>query len=152
MYYPRVTEVSDLARLDATASDLLAAFQPGPRRVPLAPQRDLTLGQVRLLFLLQRGGPQPMGRIAEIFALSSTASTGLVERVERHGLVQRRHRSDDRRVVECALTDAGRKFVEELSGMRREVIRQALSVLEPAELSEFSRLLKLIHVRHEVPG
>jgi len=90
-----------------------------------------------------------MGRIAEILGLSSTASTGLVERIERHGLVERRHRSDDRRVVECALTDAGRRFVEELTGMRLDVIRHSLSVLEPAELAEFQRLLRLIEVRRE---
>lgn len=90
-----------------------------------------------------------MGRIAEILDLSSTASTGLVERVERHGLVTRHHRSDDRRVVECSLTDAGSRFVEGLSGIRLDVIRQALSVLEPAELSEFHRLLRLIQVRGE---
>jgi len=31
---------------------------------------------------------------------AATAS-GIVERVERHGLVARQHRLDDRRVVEC---------------------------------------------------
>jgi DNA-binding MarR family transcriptional regulator len=104
----------------------------------------MTLGQLRLLFLLQREGAQPMGRIAEVFDLSSTASTGFVERVERHGLVERRHRSDDRRVVECALTDAGRRFVDGISGMRLDLIRQALSVLEPEDLAEFQRLLRVI--------
>lgn len=151
-YYPRVTEVSESSRLDAAASDVAAAFQGTPLRVPASAARDLTIGQVRLLFLLHRGGSQPMGRIAEIFALSSTASTGLVERVERHGLVERHHRSADRRVVECALTDAGRRFVEELSGVRLDVIRHALSVLEPGELSEFQRLLRLIQVRRERPA
>jgi DNA-binding MarR family transcriptional regulator len=152
VYYPRMTEVSGGSRLDAAASGVIAAFHGAPRRAalpPTSPAGDLTLGQVRLLFLLHRGGSQPMGRIAEIFGLSSTASTGLVERVERHGLVERHHRSDDRRVVECSLTDAGRRFVEELSGIRLDVIRGALSVLEPAELSEFHRLLTLIEVRRE---
>ena len=92
--------------------------------VPPSPARDLTLGQMRLLFLLRREGPQPMGRIADVFDLSSTASTGFVARVERHGLVERRHRSDDRRIVECALTADGERFLEELSGVRLEAIRQ----------------------------
>lgn len=151
VYYPRVTEVSGMTPVDTAATDVVAAFHGAPRSVPAAPARDLTLGQVRLLFLLHREGAQPMGHIAEMFDLSSTASTGLVERVERHGLVERHHRSDDRRVVECELTDVGRRFVEELSGMRLDVIRHALSVLEPDELSEFQRLLRLIQVRRGRP-
>lgn len=85
-----------------------------------------------------------MGRIAEVFDLSSTASTGFVGRVERHGLVERRHRSDDRRVVECALTEAGGRFLDGMSGIRLDVIRQALSALAPDDLAEFQRLLRVI--------
>lgn len=115
-----------------------------------SPAGDLTLGQIRLLILLRHGGPHPMGRIAEVFNLSSTASTGFVERIERHGLVTRRHRSDDRRIVECALTETGMKFVDELTGIRLDVTRQALSMLEPDDLAEFGRLLRLIRDRRPV--
>jgi DNA-binding MarR family transcriptional regulator len=140
-----VPEVSSHdALLTTIATDLHATFSGMPRQVPPSPARDLTIGQVRLLFLLRRDGPQPMGRIAEVFELSSTASTGFVERVERHGLVERRHRSDDRRIVECALTETGLRFLDELSGIRLDVTRQALSALEPADLAEFGRLLRAI--------
>ena len=127
---------------------MLGAFHVSAPDAPPLPARDLTLGQIRLLFLLLREGPQPMGRIAEVFDLSSTASTGFVARVERHGLVERRHRSDDRRVVECALTADGTKFLQGISGMRLDLVRQRLAVLEPDELAEFGRLLHLIHHRN----
>lgn len=107
------------------------------------------MGQMRLLYVLQREGPQPMGRVAEIFELSSTASSGFVARIERHGLVTRAHRSDDRRIVECHLTETGRRFVEELSGVRLDVIRQALSTLAPSELAEFQRLVERIREHQE---
>ena len=136
-------------RLTATATDLIRVFHGMPRQVPTSPARDLTMGQMRLLFLLQREGPQPMGRVAEVFDLSHTASSGFVARIERHGLVERAHRSDDRRVVECELTEAGRRFVEELSGVRLDVIRRALSALEPPELAEFQGLLRRILERQE---
>lgn len=126
---------------------MLGAFHVTAPDAPPVPARDLTLGQIRLLFLLLREGPQPMGRIAEVFDLSSTASTGFVARVERHGLVARRHRSDDRRVVECALTADGTRFLQGISGMRLDLVRQRLAVLEPDELAEFGRLLHLIHDR-----
>ena len=151
MYYPRVSErTPEDPLLTSIAADLHATFSGMPRQGPPAPARDLTLGQVRLLFLLRHDGPQPMGRIAEVFDLSTTASTGFVERVERHGHVTRRQRSDDRRVVDCALTETGRRFLDELSGIRLDVTRQALSALEPDDLVEFGRLLRVIRERRPV--
>ena len=123
-----------------------------PRQVPPVPASDLTMGQIRLLFLLRREGPQPMGRLAEIFDLSATSSSGFVARIERHGLVVRHHRSDDRRIVECELTDAGSRFLQELSGIRLDTIRTALSALDATELSEFQRLLRRIHERQDRPA
>ena len=145
VYYPRVTElISRDESLTVAAEAMLAAFHFVPRDVPPVPARDLTLGQIRLLALLLREGPQPMGRIAEVFDLSSTASSGFVARIERHGLVERRHRSDDRRIVECALTEAGTRFLQGMSGMRLDLVRQRLSALEGDDLIEFGRLLRLI--------
>jgi DNA-binding MarR family transcriptional regulator len=130
--------------LTEIAEAMLGAFHVTPPETPPLPARDLTLGQIRLLVLLMREGPQPMGRVAEVFDLSSTASSGFVARVERHGLVERRHRSDDRRVVECALTEGGTRFLQGMSGMRLDLTRQRLAVLDPADLAEFGRLVQLI--------
>lgn len=135
--------------LTAAATELLGIFRAVPHQVPPVPARDLTMGQIRLLFLLRREGPQPMGRLAELFDLSPTASSGFVARIERHGLVVRHHRSDDRRIVECELTEAGTRFLEELSGDRLDTVRAALTALEPAELVEFRRLLRRIHEGQE---
>ncbi len=135
--------------LTAAATELLGIFRVGAHQVPPVPANDLTMGQIRLLFLLRREGPQPMGRLAELFDLSPTASSGFVARIERHGLVVRHHRSDDRRIVECELTEAGTRLLQELSGDRLDTVRIALSRLEPAELAEFRRLLRRIHEGQE---
>jgi DNA-binding MarR family transcriptional regulator len=150
VYYQRVPEVSaNDDRLTAAAGELLAVFHRMPRQVPPAPARDITLGQLRLLFLLRHEGALPMGRIADVFDLTPAASTGFVGRIERHGLVERRHRSDDRRVVECVLTDAGRHFLDSLSGIRIDTIRRAIAALEPDDLAQFERLLRVIRDRQE---
>ena len=44
--------------------------------------------------------------------------------------------SDDRRVVECTLTDQGRQLIEEIGGMRREMLRHTLGVLSEEELAD----------------
>jgi DNA-binding MarR family transcriptional regulator len=151
-YYSRVPEpIAPDPRLTEVATDLLKVFQGMPRHMPPAPVRDLTIGQLRLLILLRRG-PQPMGAIADVFELSSTAASGFVDRVERHGLVERRHRQDDRRIVECALTPAGERFIEEVAGVRLESVRKALGVLSARQLSGFHRLVRQIIERQEPPA
>ena len=136
------------ARLHAAALDLLRIFQGIPRVVPPPRVRDLTLGQLRLLMQL-RSGPMTMGAIAETFDLSSTAATGFVSRVERHGLVERRHRSDDRRIVECVLTGDGQQFLNEVVGVRIEAVSHSLALLSPRQLARFHRLVRRIIERRE---
>ena len=105
---------------------------------------ELTLGQLRLLFRLARQGPQSMGGIGEWLGTGLPSVTGTIERLERHGLVERRHRTDDRRVVEARLTDQGRELVVEILGIRTETIRRLLGYLQPAELRELDHLFGLI--------
>ena len=109
--------------------------------VPEWVAQELTFSQMRLLFLLSKNGPAPMSRIAEWLGVGLPTASGAVERVERHGLVSRHHRMDDRRVVDCQLTDAGRRLIDEISGMRLEMMRQVLGVLSEEELAQMTRLV-----------
>jgi len=125
-------------------SDMARAFHaPGPG-LPGWLGQDLTLAQVRTLFLIAHDAPLPMGRIAEILGVSVASTSGIVDRLERHGLVAREHRTDDRRVVECVPSEVGRRLIDEMSGRRNEMARRVLSVLDPDELAEFHRLICLI--------
>ncbi len=109
--------------------------------------QELTFGQMRLLYLLSTRGPSPISRLAEWLGVGLPAASGIVDRIERHGFVARRHREDDRRVVECCLTDKGRELIAEIGGLRREVVRQTLGVLSDEELAQMSQLVKIVHQR-----
>jgi DNA-binding MarR family transcriptional regulator len=109
--------------------------------VPEWVAQEITFSQMRLLFLLSRNGPVPMSRIAEWLGVGLPTASGTVERVERHGLVARQHRLDDRRVVECGLTEAGRHLIDEISGTRLEMMRQVLGVLNEEELAQMVGLI-----------
>jgi DNA-binding MarR family transcriptional regulator len=85
-----------------------------------------------------------MSHIAELLGVGLPTASGIVERVERHGLAARQHRSDDRRVVDCQLTANGRRLIDEIYGMRLEMLRQFLGVLTPDEQAEMARLLKIV--------
>ena len=110
---------------------------------------ELTSGQLRLLFKLSRQGPTSMSGIGEWLGTSLSSVTGTVERLERHGLVERRHGADDRRIVEVHLSDRGRELVADILGIRLESIRRLLGVLDPDELRDLDRLLRLITERTE---
>ena len=105
---------------------------------------ELTFGQLRLLFKLSRRGPTSMSGIGEWLGTSLSSVTGTVERLERHGLVERQHLAGDRRIVEVHLTDPGRELLADILGVRLEFIRRSLGVLNPDELRDLDRLFRLI--------
>ena len=109
---------------------------------------DLTFGQLRLVYLLSQQGPQSIGQIAERFGVTMTAASQFADRVERQGLAERHHRSDDRRVVELRLTEAGSALVAGMLGMQRDVLRDLFSVFTPAELEQLERLVRTMVERH----
>ena len=135
---------SDTANIDAVIEAVSGLWQQGGPDVPEWAAQELTFGQMRLLFLLGKHGPCPMSRIAEWLGVGLPTASGTVDRVERHGLVGRRHRVDDRRVVECQLTAAGRELLEEIAGMHRNVLRRTLGVLSEDELRELVRLVSIV--------
>lgn len=119
-----------------------------PHAVPTWAAQELTFGQLRLLFQLQQhGGAAPVSRIAEWLAVGLPAASGVIDRVERHGLVERQHRQDDRRIVECRLTERGDALLAEIVGMRDEAMRRVLSRLTRDELGQLDRLLAIVQTR-----
>ncbi len=120
---------------------------------PWIAAQDLTFGQLRVMFWLTRNGPASMTGMAQWLGVGLATVTGIVERLERRGLVVRRHRDDDRRIVECELTDDGAALVTEVDGVRSDAMRQALGVLDESELFELDRLLRLIieRTREQMP-
>jgi len=121
-------------------------------RPPSVPAVDLTMGQLRLLFHLRHEGPASMGEIARLAACSLQSATALVERVERHDLVARERRDDDRRIVECRLTKGGEDLVAEIAGERAATLRGALVLLDPDELRSLHGLLTAMLERQGEPA
>ncbi|MGI8927840.1 MAG: MarR family winged helix-turn-helix transcriptional regulator [Candidatus Limnocylindrales bacterium] len=132
--------------LDDVAHRICSAFEPR-LGTSVWPVQDITLGQLKTLFMIRAQGPRSIGRIAEAFGIGAAAASGYVERIERHGLVERRHRTDDRRIVECHLTETGQSMLDTLAGMRVDAVRRALDVLSADELRDFDRLLSAIAAR-----
>jgi MarR family transcriptional regulator, lower aerobic nicotinate degradation pathway regulator len=96
-----------LSPTDAVAQLSFAVLGMLERR---AAQHDLSMTQVRLLGILRDRTPT-MNELARLMELDKSSITGLVERAERRGLVQRVPSITDRRSVLVRLTAVGREMV-----------------------------------------
>jgi MarR family transcriptional regulator, organic hydroperoxide resistance regulator len=72
----------------------------------------LTAPQALLIRRLRE--PMSMGTAAEALRCDASNLTGIVDRLEKRGLVERRTLATDRRVKELVLTDAGREALGRL--------------------------------------
>jgi DNA-binding MarR family transcriptional regulator len=106
-------------------------------------EHGLTPSQYNVLRILRgEGKPLPCLEIADRMIQVVPAITGLIDRLEQQGLVERERCTEDRRVVYVALTDKARKLLSELDEPVMELHRQLIGHLSAAELAELSRLLE----------
>jgi DNA-binding MarR family transcriptional regulator len=73
----------------------------------VADEQGLSIAQLDVLRRLHHHGPSPMRRLAEQMDCEASNLTGLVDRLEARGLVERRPDPADRRVRLLALTSEG---------------------------------------------
>ena len=71
---------------------------------------ELSPVQCHVLHFIEPGRPLPMGRLAETLRCDASNVTGLVDRLEARGLVQRRASTEDRRVKVIQLTADGARL------------------------------------------
>jgi DNA-binding MarR family transcriptional regulator len=109
----------------------------------LGAEYDLSPVQCHLLHLIEPDRPVPMGRLAETLSCDASNVTGLVDRLEARGLVQRRSSSGDRRVKVIQLTPTGSRVRAQL--LRRMTAGPVpLSRLSPAQQRFLVRVLEAL--------
>jgi DNA-binding MarR family transcriptional regulator len=90
-------------------------------------------------------GPTRMTALAEAAQTSQASLTGIVDRMEDRGLVERLRSSADRRVVEVVITDAGLAELRRVHAAFFEQIQATLAPLGDAERVEFLRVLRKLN-------
>ena len=79
-------------------------------------------------------------------------ASGVVDRLEREGLVERRPSPDDRRVVLVHTTADGRQRIAQIWPAYQSRIRHTMAPLNADELSELRALLTKLSDREEQPS
>jgi DNA-binding MarR family transcriptional regulator len=95
---------------------------------------DLTGPQAAVIAYLDR--PMPMKQVANMLHCDASNVTGLVDRLESRGLVERRVRRDDRRIKELVLTAEGRRVHGKVAAIVQSPSGLALSNSEQKHLIE----------------
>ena len=101
----------------------------------------ISMSQLHLMHLLERHGEMAMSRLAEMLDVSVSNATGLIDRVEERGYVERIRVPSDRRIVLVRITDKGRSVLDEVEAVREQILDRILDELEPAQLTRLAAAL-----------
>ncbi|PHQ24866.1 MarR family transcriptional regulator [Marinobacter guineae] len=107
--------------------------------------KDLGVTQARwsTMVYLEKGGEGLTQReLASLMAIENPTLVRLLDSLEQQGLIERRPCPNDRRARRLHLTDAGRAFMNDLSG-RAEVLREEM--LEGISDEEIECTVKVFH-------
>src|SRR5207247_5592746 len=142
LYMKRFRELFAPLNMDMSGIEALSALRFAGRSVHLMQERwaehhGLSEGRIGVLFRLQRCGDMPLGELADDLDSTPRNITGLVDHLERDGLVERVPDAADRRSIHARLTAAGRERIESIwrqglewqvelvEGMSRDYLCQA---------------------------
>jgi DNA-binding MarR family transcriptional regulator len=100
---------------------------------------DISMQQLRALYLLQDEEEVPVGRLAELFGIGLPAASLLADRLVRSRYVERRGDPADRRRVLLSLTRVGVRLVTELREGSLSLLRRWMASLPPEDLAALSR-------------
>lgn len=111
----------------------------------------LTMGRHVTLWCIAINGAGPEGilpaEIADRLGVTRATVTGLLDGLEREGLIVRQRRTDDARKVNVMLTDAARRKIEEVWPVHYGHISSAMQVLNEREKLQLVKLLRKVRER-----
>jgi DNA-binding MarR family transcriptional regulator len=120
LYSARLRQMFEpLGMKDISAMEALSALRIAGKFMHLlqnrwAEQHGLSEGRLGVMFRLYRAGDCPLGDLATELETTPRNITGLVDHLERDGLVERIPDPQDRRSLRARLTPAGRQRIESI--------------------------------------
>ena len=106
-----------------------------------ARRADLTGPQLTVVKMLEQIGELSLSELSERIRAQNSTVTGIIDRMEREGLVVRERSKEDRRVVFIRLTTKGKKLADEIPIEPWEIFRSALESLTPSEVRDLVKIL-----------
>lgn len=107
---------------------------------------EVSFTHFHILSMLDQHGEMPMSRLADMLDVSLSNASGVIDRLEDRGLVERVRVPDDRRVVIVRATDLGRATLGRVEVLKDEMIQNVLARLDDARLERLALALEDIRV------
>jgi DNA-binding MarR family transcriptional regulator len=114
-------------------------------------RQDLSPAQAQLLCVV-KGRPRGMTELSRMLRLERPGLSGLVDRVERRGLVRREGASHDRRAVVLTLTAEGEKVVKRFYSEVSDRLEDLVAALPAAERRQLQAIGTKILMNESVPA
>lgn len=137
---------TEAAEPDPTG-DIMADFRATMTQLKCASsERLLRLGvsmaQVHIMYTVQRSGEMTMSHLAEVLNVSFSSATGLIDRMEERGIVERVRHPEDRRVVLVRVSDAGRRILADVEVLRDDLVARILARLDTPRLARMAEVME----------
>lgn len=114
----------------------------------VAAENDLSLTQLRVLAIL-RGRRLRMSELADYLGLERSTLSGLIDRAEARGLLERVPDRQDGRAIDVLLTDRGRRLAPRVFAQVSAGLRPMVDVLGVAEQQSLQKLLTAMLGAHQ---
>lgn len=101
----------------------------------------VTPAQAAILFLLREKDGQSMSELSQVLSMDNSTVTGLVDRLQKSGLVTRRANPDDRRVSLIRITPQGVEEIKKAKPVITRVNEQIKAGLSDQEINTFKGIL-----------
>jgi DNA-binding MarR family transcriptional regulator len=95
----------------------------------------ISMTHLHILWLLEHHGDLTMGRLAELVDVSLSNASGLIDRMEERGLVERIRVPDDRRVVLVRCSPEGARMRDQIEAIKQDQMRSILGKLDGNQLT-----------------
>lgn len=105
---------------------------------------EITPTQFSLLAFLWQDDEQTQAELSEKTQIDRTTICGLVDRLERSGMVERKAHPQDRRAYLICLTDKGRSLEPELAAAAHDTLDRFLEGLSADDRQELIRMLRIL--------
>lgn len=136
-------------RIDVVTSLIRVAFLVNSAYAASGRETGVTPQQGQVLSLL-RAKPYGMGELRDKLGLAKSTTTGLIELLERNGLVERRPGVPTPQSVQADLTEAGREVANRFYDATRRRVDALLAPLSADERATAEALLAEVVRRDDV--
>jgi MarR family transcriptional regulator, organic hydroperoxide resistance regulator len=106
---------------------------------------DVSHSQLFVIMMLAHNGSSRSSDIGKELKVSAPTATGIINRLEKAGYVQRLANKDDHRAVIVDLTPRGRALAQKLRGIIIERWMKILSKLSREDAEKYLELLKKVN-------